>query len=79
MVSAPNLEAATLRVCVEGASEVLLDLRGLEFMDSTGFRAILASKELCESHGCAFLMTRGTEPVQKLFDIGGVLRKLPFV
>jgi hypothetical protein len=48
-------------------------------MDSTGFRAILAGKEICEQCGCSFSMTSGTEPVQRVFEIGGVLKKLPFV
>lgn len=68
-----------LGLCADGAAEVLLDLGELEFMDSTGFRAILGAKELCEGHGCAFAMTRGSDSVQRVFDISGVLRKLPFV
>jgi anti-anti-sigma factor len=78
IASAPVLEAAMVRLWGEEATEVLLDLHGLDFIDSTGFRAILGAKQLCEDHGCTFLMTRGSEPVQKLFAVSGVLRKLPF-
>ncbi len=66
-------------MCSSGASELVLDLSELEFLDSTGFRAILAGKELCEANGCGFFMTPGKEPVQRLFDVSGVLKKLPFV
>ncbi len=68
-----------LRACSERAAQVLLDLSELEFLDSTGFRAILSCKDICEQHGCEFLMTRGPDSVQRMFDISGVLKKLPFV
>jgi anti-anti-sigma factor len=68
-----------LALCATGAEEILLDLSELEFIDSSGFRAILMAKDVCMAHGCEFLMTRGKEPVQRLFDVSGVLKKLPFV
>jgi anti-anti-sigma factor len=68
-----------VRLCADGAQEIVLDLKQLEFIDSTGFRAILAAKDVCERHKCTFAMIRGKERVQRLFDVSGVLRKLPFV
>lgn len=79
MLTAPQLEAAVDALSGNGARELLLDLSELVFLDSSGFRAILACKDRCEQRGCTFLMTRGPERVQKVFDISGVLKKLPFV
>jgi anti-anti-sigma factor len=79
LATAPALEDAVARLCGEGAREIVLDLKELEFLDSTGFRAVLAGKDVCEGHGCVFAMTRGKEPVQRVFDVSGVLKKLPFV
>lgn len=78
IATAPRLEAEIARLCAEGAAELTLDLSAVEFIDSTGFRTILASKDLCEAQGCRLLMTRPTEQAQRIFDLSGVLRKLPF-
>jgi anti-sigma B factor antagonist len=78
IAGAAPLEQTVARLCRAGAKEIVLDLRELAFLDSIGFRAILATKMLCEEYGCEFFMTRAREPVQHLFDVTGMLRKLPF-
>jgi anti-anti-sigma factor len=78
IAGAEPLERTVSRLCREGAKEIVLDLRELAFLDSIGYRAILATKTLCEEYDCAFYMTRAREPVQRLFDVTGMLRKLPF-
>ncbi len=78
IAGAAPLEQTVARLCREGVKEVVLDLRELSFLDSIGFRAILASKALCEEYECDFFLTRARAPVQRLFDVTGVLRKLPF-
>jgi anti-anti-sigma factor len=77
--TSPDLEAAMVELCTGDARAVLLDLSELDLLDSTGFRAILIAKELCQAHGCGFEMTRGNDSVQRLFDLRGVLKRLPFV
>jgi anti-anti-sigma factor len=47
MDTAPRLESAFTRLCVQGAREIEIDLRGLTFIDTTGLRAIMTAKELC--------------------------------
>jgi anti-anti-sigma factor len=79
IATAGPLEEAVQRACGGDAHEVLLDLRELSFIDSTGFRAILTAKARCEEAGRAFYLTRGQEPVQRLFEVSGVLKKLPFL
>jgi anti-anti-sigma factor len=79
VATAARLEVAVTGLCAGTASEIVLDLSELAFLDSTGFRAILSAKERCQESGCEFLMTRAREPVQRVFDVSGVLRKLPFV
>jgi anti-anti-sigma factor len=79
IATAPDLEALMVELCTGDASEVVLDLSDLDFLDSTGFRAILIAKELCETHGCGFFMTRGKESVQRLFDTSSALKRLPFL
>jgi anti-sigma B factor antagonist len=77
-VTAPTLEARVVALCAAGACEIVLDLTELTFIDSRGLMAILLSRKRCESRGCEFSMTRGRDPVQRLFELTGFIDKLPF-
>jgi anti-anti-sigma factor len=72
LASAPALEARIERLCVEGASVVVLDLSKLGFMDSTGLQAVLAATKRCERDGLELLLTGATGAVQRLFELTGV-------
>jgi anti-sigma B factor antagonist len=78
LASAPTLEATTARLCADGASEIVVDLSGLAFIDSTGLRTILGSMSLCEEHLCNFWLIPGPRAVQRLFELAGILERLPF-
>jgi anti-anti-sigma factor len=78
VASATKLEQTVTRLCQRGAREIVLDLHELAFIDSTGFRAILSCRRTCEEFCVAFAMTRARAPVQHLFDMTGMLRRLPF-
>jgi anti-anti-sigma factor len=77
MATAPELEATVVELCSDGAKELVLDLRGLRFMDSQGLRVLLATRELCEGHGCGFAVTRGQEAVERLFEVTNLTGVLP--
>ena len=47
----------------------MLDLRGLEFIDSTGLRAILLQDKRSTERGQTFALVRGSEQVQRLLDL----------
>ncbi len=78
LASAPVLEAATLRLCTNGANEIVFDLARLSFVDSTGLRTILGSMSLCEEHLCDFWLIPGQRSIQRLFELAGLLGRLPF-
>ena len=78
LASAPTLEATTTRLCADGASEIVFDLRGLSFIDSTGLRTILGSMSLCEEHLCNLWLIPGQRAIQRLFELAGLLERLPF-
>ncbi len=75
--TAPELRAKIARLCEDGAREIVLDLHELAFIDSTGLRVILESSELCEREGCDFSLSRVQPPAQRLFELTGVVRRLP--
>jgi anti-anti-sigma factor len=76
--SAAQLEAKVQQICNEAPSELVVDLSQLEFIDSSGLRAIFEVRALCQEHMCDFLLTPGARPVQHLFEITRLIDKLPF-
>jgi anti-sigma B factor antagonist len=76
--SSQILEQAVVEACSAGAKEVVLDMGGIEFMDSTGLRAILRGKTLCEETDCEYRLTPAQRPVEQTLEVTGVRAKLPF-
>ena len=69
LASVPTLEHAVEGAPLEHATEIVLDLRGLEFIDSTGLRALLLQEERSTERGQAFALVRGPEQVQRLMNL----------
>jgi anti-sigma B factor antagonist len=76
MAAEDELETAIVS-CAE-AARLTLDLSQLTFMDSTGLTLILLADDLCKAHGIAFALVPGPRQVQRVFEIAGVLDRLPF-
>jgi anti-sigma B factor antagonist len=76
--SSQLLEDAIADACEAGAKEVVLDMGGIEFMDSTGLRAILRGKALCEEKDCDYQVTPAQRPVEQTLAVTGVRAKLAF-
>jgi anti-anti-sigma factor len=72
LASVPALERAVQDATLDHATEIVLDLRGLEFIDSTGLRAILLQDKRSTERGQAFALVRGPEQVQRLMRMTGV-------
>jgi len=77
LVTAPELEDTVAALCLEGAQELLLDLRQVVFMDSSGLRTVLASMDMCRSHGCELMLIPGNGAPRRLFELTGVIGDLP--
>ena len=78
VASAPMLEAALADICAAGATEVVLDMAGVEFIDSSGLSAIIRGKSLCEQQNCVYSLTPAQRPAQGVFETAGVIDRLPF-
>jgi anti-sigma B factor antagonist len=76
MASAPLLASALDGTELDPDTMVVLDLQPLQFIDSTGLRAILSLRERCRESGQQFAVTRGSPQVQRLLDITGVAEHL---
>ncbi len=74
----PRLEAALDRVLEEGTTAITIDLRQLEFIDSSGLAAIVHIGGVCSKRGHDFELIAGRPEVQRLFEITGLSSVLPF-
>lgn len=73
LAHAQSLEEAIGRLCGDGAREILLDMGGVVFIDSSGLRALLASLSRCQEQECEFALGSDLPmPVQRLFEVAGV-------
>jgi anti-sigma B factor antagonist len=80
MASAPELDAALVRLAAEdGLEAVVLDLSGLDFMDSSGLRTVVVAARRAAEQGVRFALVRGGEPVHRVFDITRMTERLTWV
>ena len=61
-----------------GARRIVLDLRELTFMGSSGLRLILKLDAIASRDGLEFGLISGSEPIQRIFRISGMADRLPF-
>jgi len=57
---------------VRSCAKLLLDLRELQFIDSTGLRTIFSASASARGRGQDFAVTQGSAQVQRLLAITGV-------
>jgi anti-anti-sigma factor len=60
------------------ADQIILDLAGLDFIDSTGLRLILTADARCNADGNRLTLLRGPPHVQRIFEITATADRLPF-
>ena len=70
-----QLENAT----ATGARHVVLDLRGVTFLDSTGLHLVLEADAASRAQGWEFGLIGGPPDVQRVFDLTGSRARLPFL
>ena len=58
---------------------VVLDMRGLEFMDSSGLRLVVVADMRAREAGRRFSLIRGDETVHRVFEITRMSDRLDFV
>jgi anti-sigma B factor antagonist len=73
MASAPELEQAIMPPLEDGGW-VLLDLRSLDFIDSSGLRVVVGAHRTAEERGGRFTCVRGPvgSTVHRIVEIAGI-------
>jgi anti-sigma B factor antagonist len=81
-----ELDLATVLVLADQVTELLavgfeqliIDLRGLSFIDVSGLRLLLSLAHRARSDGWRLSLIQGGEPVRRLFTLTDTDRRLPF-
>lgn len=75
---ARQLEVRLDEVEREGPERLIIDLRELSFIDSTGLRLLLQADARARERGCELVLRRGEQTVQRVFEVTGALDVLRF-
>jgi anti-sigma B factor antagonist len=62
-----------------GEDTLVLDLRGLTFIDSSGLRAMVMADHQARAEGKRCLLVRGPQRISRVFDLTGVSDRLELV
>ena len=80
LATAPQLDDEFARVgALEGTELVVVDLRELAFLDSTGLEAIMKFEARSRAKGVEFAIVRGPRAVERLFAVMQLDQKLRIV
>ena len=79
LASAPKLDDELKHVEDGGPALIVLDLRELSFMDSSGLRALLAADARAKEAGRRLVLVRGDERVQRVLRITRLDERLEIV
>jgi anti-sigma B factor antagonist len=67
-----RVESALAELREEGCGNLVLDLRGLTFMDSTGLRLVIRWHTAARDEGFQFAIVPGPDVVQRVFRLTGM-------
>jgi anti-sigma B factor antagonist len=76
--TAPELYEVLTEQSVK-TDNLVLDLGGLDFIDSSGIRVVLIAWQESQRDGFALRLTRGSDPVMRAFQLVGLMDELPFL
>ena len=80
LASTPVLERELQAVEAAGARNILIDLTGVGFMDSTGLQALLRARERAATmDGVQLSLRRGPHQVQRVFELTRTIDAFTFV
>ena len=70
---------ADLARAMDGAELLIVDLRELSFLDSTGVRVLLAADLRARENGMRFGLVRGDGMIARLLDVTRIDQRFPVV
>lgn len=73
-----QLQRELERVIDARPPRIVIDLRGVEFMDSTGLHALLNAHTQAQQDNWELTIIPGSRAVQRIFEITATIDRLPF-
>jgi anti-sigma B factor antagonist len=77
--SADDLRARLNDVELDGKPEVVVDLRDLAFLDSSGLRELIVASRSAATIGRRFALIAGRDEIQRVFKISGTAERFEWV
>lgn len=77
LASAPDLQRSVEDALAAGAQRLILDLRSVTFMDSTGLRVLLTTHQRLQESGGSLALVAAEGPVTRLMSLTGVDQRIP--
>jgi anti-sigma B factor antagonist len=74
-----RLKLARTEALAGGPASILIDLRGVEFVDSSGIRFLLETNTLAQRSGWTLRVVKPASSAMKTFLVSGVDKYLPLV
>jgi anti-sigma B factor antagonist len=79
LAASPTLEDRLDQVFGGTVSQLVIDLRQLEFIDSTGLSVLVKAHQRAEDAGCRFGLVNGGSQVRRLLSLTGIAERLTVV
>ena len=76
---ATDFQKRMLRLELRRGGQLVLDLRELTFMDSTGIRLILQASQHAQRHGAELVVVRPPDNVMRVLELVGLDEQLDVV
>ena len=79
LASSPALQEELDRVSASDAEMLIIDLRELDYMDSTGLSVLVRAHQRAEEQGRQLAVVKGPQQVQRLLSLTGVSDRMTVV
>jgi anti-anti-sigma factor len=73
LATAPELGRTVRELLESGFDHIVIDLAGVEFMDSSGLKLILSLRNAAAARGGRLVLTPGPPAVQRIFELTGTV------
>jgi anti-sigma B factor antagonist len=78
LYTAPQLERELERAAADGCREVIVDLAGASFIDSTVLGVVLAAVRRLEAEGGSLVLVTDDRRILRVFELAGVAHRFRF-
>jgi anti-sigma B factor antagonist len=79
IASAPQVDEAAAQILDKRVRQLVIDLSGLTFIDSSGLRTLIGLNDRSAAEDWTLSLIRPAEPSLSVFEITGADENLPFI